>query len=123
MSHELDMQSCRYCSHVLGGVVISHTILECQYRQSMFCPVCMAYGHTPADCPNKVAWAIRQGRPVGDIQNLILEVDSTEEGVRDFLKSYNLKPGTRILENRKILRNLANSLKPPRLVHFITYSK
>jgi hypothetical protein len=123
MSDELDMNSCKYCAHVLSGIVISHTILECQYRQSMYCSVCLAYGHTPDDCPNKISWAIRQGKPIHNTQNLVLEVESSEEGVRDFLKSYNLKPGTRILENRKILRNLANSLKPPRMVHFVTRSK
>ena len=119
----LDLGNCKYCSHILSGITISHTILECQYRQSMYCPVCMAYGHTHADCPNKTAWAIRQGKDSKGIKNLILEVECSDDGVKDVLKMYKLKPGSRIMENRKILRNLANSLKPPRLVHFIGTSR
>ena len=122
MSCDLDMGNCKYCSYLLTGISIPHTVLECQYRQSMYCAVCMANGHTPVDCPNKIAWHIRQGKSIQNVKNLVLEVEASEEGVRELLKSYKLKPGTRILENRKILRNLANSLRPPRLVHFIRHS-
>ena len=116
----LDKGNCKYCIHVLSGITIKHNILECQYRQGMYCSVCMAYGHTPDDCPNKIAWAIRRGEDASHLENNILRVEGTEEGVKDMLKSYGIKSGTRILENRKILRNLANCLKPPKLVHFVT---
>ena len=114
----LDKGNCKYCSHVLSGSTIKHQILECQYRQSMYCSVCMAYGHTPDDCPNKIAWAIRKGTDSSKIVNNILKVKGTEEGIKEVLKAYGVKSGTRILENRKILRNLANSLQPPKLIHF-----
>jgi hypothetical protein len=110
--------SCTYCCHVLKGTVVRHSILECQYRQSMYCPVCAAYGHAPADCPNKITWAIRQGLPTEGLENLVLEVRG-EEGIKDTLKQYGLKPGTRMQENRKLLRSLANCLQPPRLIRFI----
>lgn len=112
--------SCQYCSHVLKGTTIRHTLLECQYRQSMYCPVCCAYGHAPADCPNKISWAIRRGEKSEGLENLVLEVRGGEEGIKEVLKEYGLKPGTRIQENRKLLRNLANSLNPPRLLKFVT---
>jgi hypothetical protein len=111
--------ACGYCCHILKGTVVRHSILECQYRQSMYCPVCAAYGHAPADCPNKITWAIRQGLPTANLENLVLEVRGGEDGVKEVLKEYGLKPGTRIQENRKLLRNLANSLQPPRLIKFV----
>jgi hypothetical protein len=85
----------------------------------MYCPVCAAYGHTPADCPNKVSWAIRRGESPAGLQNLTLEIRGGEEGIKEILKEHGLKPGTRMQENRKLLRNLANSLHPPRLVKFL----
>jgi len=115
--------SCGYCSHILNGVVVRHTILECQYRQSMYCSVCMAYGHVPTDCPNKKAWAIRRGQDPDKVENNIIILDENEDSLKEFLKSRGVKPGTRILENRKLLRNLANSLKPPVLIHFRPASK
>lgn len=110
---------CYYCCHVLKGTVVRHTILECQYRQSMYCPVCSAYGHAPSECPNKVSWAVRRGESIDRVENLILYVSGGEDGVKDILKEYGLKPGTRMQENRKLLRNLANSLQPPRLIKFV----
>ena len=85
----------------------------------MYCAVCAAYGHAPVDCPNKIAWAIRRGESTAGLQNLVLEVRGDEDGVKEILREYGLKPGTRIQENRKLLRNLANSLQPPRLIKFI----
>ena len=114
----LDLGNCKYCQHVLAGVVVRHRITECQYRQSMFCCVCMAYGHADDDCPNKIAWAIRKGEDASNATNHTLVVKDSEEDIKGVLRSYGLAPGTRILENRKLLRNLANSLKPPKLVLF-----
>jgi len=115
----IDLGPCKYCKHVLGGIVIRHTIMDCQYRRSMYCPVCMSYGHTPGDCPNKIAWAIRRGEDASDIQNDVLFVKSHEEGIKEVLRTHGLEPGTTILENRKRLRNLANSLMPTKLIIFV----
>ena len=114
--------SCTYCTKTLRGLCIPHSPLECQTRQSMYCAVCMAHGHAPGDCPNKIAWAVRQGVDSTGLVNLYLDVPDSEEGIREFLKEalkqYDLKPATRKLDNRKLLRNYANSLNPPRLVRF-----
>jgi hypothetical protein len=83
----------------------------------------MAYGHVPMDCPNKKAWAIRRGQDPDKVENNIIVLDEHEDSVKEFLKSRGVKPGTRILENRKLLRNLANSLKPPVPIHFRPASK
>ena len=80
----------------------------------------MAKGHTPADCPNKKAWAIRRGQDASAVKNLVLEVEDSVKGIYEVLGKYNLKPGARIpnhqLHHR--LRNLANSLSPPHMLHF-----
>jgi hypothetical protein len=78
----------------------------------------MAYGHADDDCPNKVAWAVRRGEDASATVNNVLYVKNSEEDVKDVLRNHGLKPGTRIVENRKLLRNLANSLKPAALVIF-----
>jgi len=92
-------------------------------RQSMYCAVCMAHGHSPSDCPNKIAWAVRKGMDPTGIENLWLDVPDSEEGIREILKEglkpFDLKPTKRKLDNRKLLRNLANSMQPPRLVRFV----
>ena len=86
----------------------------------MYCGVCSAYGHKPSDCPNKRAWAIRQGKDATNIKNFMMIVDDSEKGIMDVLSSYNLKPGARIPKPRLrfLLRNLANSMNPPRLIQF-----
>jgi len=114
----LDLGNCKYCQHVLGGIVVRHRITECQYRQSMYCCVCMAYGHADEDCPNKIAWAIRKGEDSSVIANDTLIVKEDEDDIKALLREHGLTPGTRILENRKLLRNLANSFRPPKLVIF-----
>ena len=85
----------------------------------MYCPVCIGYGHSPPNCPNKRAWAIRQGKPLEGVENLVLHVDDTEDGVKVVLKANGITPGTRQLENRKLLRDLANSMMPPRMIVFV----
>ena len=114
----VDQGPCKYCRHVLGGISIRHKITECQYRQSMYCCVCQAYGHADDDCPNKKAWTIRAGKDASTIINHELHIIDTEEDIKEVIRRHGLKPGTRKDENRKILRNLANSLNPPRLVLF-----
>jgi hypothetical protein len=80
----------------------------------------MAKGHAPSDCPNKKAWAIRRGQDASKVENLVLEVEDSEKGIYEVLGKYNLKPGARLKDIRLqyLLRNLANSLNPPRLLHF-----
>ena len=109
---------CPYCQHVLSGIVVPHTIYDCNYRRSMYCFVCAAYGHTMADCPNKEAQAIRKGQ-VPKEKNLVLSVKSTDQGIKEVLESHHITPGTTKMENRKRLRDLANSLNPPRLIVFV----
>lgn len=90
--------------------------MECQYRRSMYCPVCVGYGHSPRDCPNKMAWAVRRGRcPQANIE---LVVEDTDQGVKAVLKENGVQPGSTHLENRKRLRDVANSMIPPRMIVF-----
>jgi hypothetical protein len=84
----------------------------------MYCCVCQAYGHADDDCPNKKAWAVRAGKDATDITNYELHVIDTEEGIKDVLRKHGLEPRTTKGRNRQLLRNLANSLNPPRLVLF-----
>ena len=114
----VDQGPCKYCRHVLGGISIRHNITECQYRQSMYCCVCQAYGHADDDCPNKKAWAVRAGKDATHTTNYELHVIDTEEGIKDVLRKHGLEPRTTKDRNRQLLRNLANSLNPPRLVLF-----
>jgi hypothetical protein len=118
----LSKQMCDYCAHVLSGATISHTRFDCQYRRSMYCYVCAASGHAIADCPNKIACAIRRGEEIHGVRNIVLDVEDSEESVKSVLRMHNISPGTRKIENRKLLRDLANSMKPPRLVQFIVRS-
>ena len=110
---------CSYCSSLLSSVTIPHTRMECQLRRTMYCAVCVAYGHSPRHCPNKVAWAVRKGLPCQDIKNLTLSIRDTEDSVKGVLKRYKITPGTTRLENRKLLNDLANSMEPPRMILFV----
>ena len=85
----------------------------------MYCPVCIAYGHSPRNCPNKIAWAVRKGLPTTGIKNLTISVRDTEDGVKGVLRRYGIKPGTTRLENRKFLNDLANSMEPTRMIVFV----
>jgi len=78
----------------------------------------MSYGHSPADCPNKIAWAIRQGKDSRQIKNVVMTINDDEDSIKSVLKEHGINPGTRKLDNRKLLRNLANSLNPPHLLVF-----
>ena len=110
--------SCKYCSHLLSNVTVRHTILECQYRRSMYCPVCISYGHSPRMCPNKVAWAIRRGKKPTE-KNIELKITNTDAAIKDVLKRNGIQPGTTQLENRKRLHDMANSMNPPQMIIFI----
>ena len=82
----------------------------------MYCPVCVGYGHTPVSCPNKVAWALRAGKMPTEA-NLELRVVDTDGGVKAFLKTNGIPPGSK-KENKKLLRDFANSMNPPRMIVF-----
>jgi hypothetical protein len=82
----------------------------------MYCAVCVGYGHTPTSCPNKVAWALRNGKMPTE-PNLELRVVDNEEAVKSLLRENNIEPGSK-KDNRKMLRDLANSMNPPRMIIF-----
>ena len=121
---------CSYCSHILHGVTIPHATLECQYRRSMYCPVCAAYGHSPRLCPNKIAWAIRKGKKTDDLVNHVFSIQDTDESIKEFLKKNGASSGIlnsgRIkqidklskLELKKLLNDFANTIHPPRMILF-----
>jgi hypothetical protein len=85
----------------------------------MYCAVCAAYGHTNGDCPNKVAWAVRSGKSLAGVKNLELRVKNTEQGMRSMLIEHGITPGSKHMENRKLLRDLANTMTPLRLILFV----
>ena len=85
----------------------------------MYCPVCASYGHTCGDCPNKVAWAVRRGQPLNGITNLELRVKHTDQGIRSVLLEHGITPGSKQMENKKLLRDLANTMTPLRLILFV----
>ncbi len=109
---------CDYCSRILGGLAIKHTRLECQLRRSMYCPVCCSYGHKPADCPNRVALAIRCGREP-DEENRVVELVDSDEEIRNYLKKNGLNTTYRSkAENKKLLHDFINSMNPPKMIVF-----
>jgi hypothetical protein len=48
-----------------------------------------------------------------------MRVVDTEDGVKSVLKKHGIVPGSRQMENRKLLRDLANSLNPPHMIVFV----
>ena len=97
----------------------------------MYCPVCVAYGHSPRHCPNKIAWAVRRGLPLVGVENAVFKVKDSDESIKAFLKQFGASSGiidtsrlkringlTR-LELRKLLNDFANSVEPPRMIVFV----
>ena len=96
----------------------------------MYCPVCVAYGHSPRHCPNKVAWAVRKGLSLDGVENFVFKIKDTEESIKTFLNMFGASSGIidvtilkRIngltkLELRKLLNDFANSMEPPRMILF-----
>ena len=85
----------------------------------MYCPVCMASGHSPDDCPRPLCWATRMGLPREGLVDRTLSVRNTDDGVKGVLRRYGLTPGTTQRENKKLLHDLANSMVPTRAVVFV----
>ena len=109
---------CSYCSHLLSYVTIPHTALECNYRRTMICNVCDRGGHTREDCPNKEGWAIRMGKPIVE-KNLVLYVKDANDDIKAVLEEYGVDPRSRAPENRKLLYDLVDTMKPPRVLVFL----
>ena len=96
----------------------------------MYCPVCVAYGHSPRNCPNKIAWAVRKGLPLTGLENHAFRLRDNDESIKSFLKtsgpSSGLIDAQRLrqidklnkLELRKLLADFANSIEPPRMILF-----
>ena len=72
-------------------------------------------GHSKKDCPNVEAWAIRMGQKPRRY-NLYLEVKDIEQ----VLRSHSIEPGSNKLENKKKIRDLANTMRPTRIPVFLT---
>jgi len=97
----------------------------------MYCPVCVAYGHSPRNCPNKIAWAVRKGLPLDGVENHSFRIRDNDESIKRFLKSSGSSSGLidiqRLrqidklskLEVRKLLNDFANSMEPPRMILFV----
>ena len=85
----------------------------------MYCPVCVAYGHSPRNCANKIAWATRKGLSITGLKNLTISVRDNDDGVKGVLRRYSITPGTTKLENKKLLYDLANSMEPTRMIIFV----
>lgn len=108
---------CRFCDHLKGSPE-PHTVIDCKYRKSFYCPTCASYGHNSNSCPNKVAWALRKGIPPPPQGNLLLLVEDSEEAIKKKLKQYCLPYHGSKQQNRSLLRDLCNCLSPPRLLLF-----
>ncbi len=67
-------------------------------------------------CPNKVAWALRAGKMPTEA-NLELRVVDTDDTIKALLKANAIPPGSK-KENKKLLRDFANSMNPPRMIVF-----
>jgi hypothetical protein len=92
-------------------------------RKSMYCPVCAATGHKPADCPNKIAWALRKGLAPPAGGNLVLRIEDSAEAVKAVLKENGIEPTTTQMKNNSLLRDLVNSMNPPRMLLFFPAQK
>lgn len=114
------MPGCSYCEASAGKFTTPHTRLECPRRRAMYCYICSVYGHRVSDCPNHIAKAIRQGKPIDGLVNLTLQINDNDTFIKAFLKSKGITPASRSQENQKLLHDYANSLEPP---HLLVFSK
>jgi len=83
----------------------------------MICHVCDRGGHTRDDCPNKEGWAVRMGRPITE-KNLYLYVKDTNEDIKHVLEEHGIESRSRAPENKKLLYDLVDTMKPPRVLVF-----
>jgi len=120
MSSNLYLSECPSCTHVDPDTNkrIVRTVKECKDRGSMYCYICLIYRHTMEECPNKIACAIRRGESIEGVTNNILCVEDTKKGIEDVLNKYKV-PTKGKKKNSKILRHLASSIDPPRILHFV----
>ena len=114
------MPGCSYCQNTAGKFTVPHARIECPRRRAMYCYICCSFGHRVSECPNHIAKAIRQGKSIDGLKNLELRITDHDGTIKAFLKSYGITPASRSQENQKLLRDLANSMEPPRLLVFTT---
>jgi len=82
------------------------------------CNVCDRGGHTREDCPNKEGWAIRMGKPIVE-KNLVLYVKDANDDIKAVLEEHGVESRSRAPENRKLLYDLVDTMKPPRVLVFL----
>jgi hypothetical protein len=88
----------------------------------MYCYICATSGHIVAQCPNKRAKAIREGKSVKGVTNLVFSISSKQEEIQKFLlqQGYIQVKSTYVPEVRykAFLKDYVNSMNPPRLLQF-----
>ncbi len=110
---------CSYCQTIHFNMPVKvHTVLDCPTRQSEFCHICCAKGHTTNRCPNRKALAIRKGLDPDSVENYELYVKNNETAIHSMLEENNIKPVLSLTENRSLLQNLGNSMSPPHKIVF-----
>lgn len=112
----IKMSSCSFCNI---KNTIPHTRLECPRRRSLFCTICSIYGHCVKSCPDKIALAVRAGKSTKGITNLEVRIQDSDAAIVEFLKAHNFKPTKKHADNQKLLRDVVNSMEPPRLLVFL----
>lgn len=107
--------------HCCKSASANHTPLTCQFRKSLYCYVCAAYGHSPKKCPNQKALARRKGEDASKVENRELIVLHSEAAIKHVLKINGLTPLTSLEENKALLVDFAYSLPEPKMVVYKTY--
>ena len=108
------MSGCTFCN---VKMTIPHSRLECPRRRSLFCYICSSHGHSIGTCPDKIACAVRAGKSTKGITNLEVRLQECE--IDSFLKVHGLESQSKKTENYKLLRDIVNSMEPPRLLVFL----
>ena len=113
------MSACTFCNI---KNTISHTRLECPRRRSLYCTICSIHGHCVKTCPDKIALAVRAGKSIKGITNLEVRIYETDTAICEFLKENGVKPTKKHADNQKLLRDVVNSMEPPRLLVFLPFT-
>ena len=110
------MFDCSFCAGLTGGQTVPHTRFDCRRRRSTYCHVCCAYGHSVQYCPDKIAVAVRQGKSIVGVKNLIVRIEKEQKSIAAYLKQHGITATKSMEENELLLHHLVNSLEPPRLL-------
>ncbi len=89
----------------------------------MYCCNCYRHGHSYKCCPDVVGKAIREGKPHQHLKNKEMIVPDSDFGVRSVLRLYKVPLASTQDGNRRLLYDLAYSMKPPHVVTFILAPK